>query len=81
MSKKALITGLLVALMAGSVSAQTFGGRWAGLGIHGGYITAYSNRSIEQSIKDAYGDIVNFKLSGNMHDVGVDYRALSGMFT
>ncbi len=82
MSKRMTIlaAAAIFALFANGVSAQTFGGTWAGLGIHGGYITGYQNRSVEQSIKDAYGNIVDFKLAGSMHDVGADYRAFSGMF-
>lgn len=82
MSKRMTIlaAAAILALFASRVSAQTFGGTWAGLGIHGGYITGYQNRSVEQSIKDAYGDIVNFELAGSMHDLGADYRAVSGLF-
>jgi opacity protein-like surface antigen len=43
---------------------------WVGLTVHGGMLSDYDNLSVEQSIKDAYNDLGDFSLSGEMKDIG-----------
>jgi opacity protein-like surface antigen len=67
---------LALSLTTGSAAAQ-LGHYWMGIGVRGGWVTSYKNLSVERSIRN---HINNFKLSGEMHDIGADFSSYAGLF-
>src|SRR5512140_1399152 len=68
--KSILIIGsllLLTSLTGSNAKAMT----GLGFGVHGGVITGYNNQTLEQSFRQSFGDLSDFRLKRDMTDFGV----------
>jgi opacity protein-like surface antigen len=70
MLKKALVVSMLLWLCPAAYAGIT----GLGFGVHGGIVSGYNNKTLEQSVKDAFQSFTDFSLSKNMTGIGVHVK-------